>query len=326
MKEETKKLALSNSQLEYHKTDFQNRNIPMELLDYITDYGYLGCYIDKLTIVGNMTDRLKNILLHDYSCEIKYHHSDYFTGQLFEDADENFYLEYNLEKAQKMKISNFRLEFNPRISRKDQMDFIFKLIVPNLNNIGISRIDIAFDYERDLSGYVIDKPMGKRFYYGKDNKLETVYWGSPKSEFQIRMYDKYKERKKKGTDVEILHYGSYDCYWRMEFQLNGSKFIEKQIKNNFHILQETKVTKRNYSIQDLSAQEQIMLYAKDNAPSLYSNLGKMSKAKYNKLARDISDVDLSDGFRTAILDIEYCYDVPQKVSLVDFCNKILFSW
>lgn len=44
----------------------------------------------------------------------------------------------------------------------------------------------------------------------------------------------------------------------------------------------------------------------------------MSKAKYNKLAKDISDVDLSDGFRMAIQDIEYCYDVPQKVSLVDF--------
>lgn len=178
-----KKLALSNSQLEYHKRDFQDKDIPMHLLNYITDFGYLGCYIDRLTIVGNMTDKLKDILLHDYNCEIKYFNSDYFTGQLFEAADEIFYLEYNLEKAQKMKISIFRLEFNPRISRKDQMNFIFKMVVPNLNNIGISRIDIVFDYERDLSGYIIDKAMSKRIYYGKDNKLETVYWGSPKSDF-----------------------------------------------------------------------------------------------------------------------------------------------
>lgn len=137
------------------------------------------------------------------------------------------------------------------------------------------------------------------------------------------MLNTYHVTNYKGTDVEILHYGSYDCYWRMEFQLNGSKFIEKQIKNNFHVLQETKLNKRNYSIQDLSVQEQIMLYAKDNAPSLYSNLGKMSKAKYNKLARDISDVDLSDGFRTAILNTVTMFH--KKVSLVDFCTSILFS-
>ncbi|MDY3705481.1 hypothetical protein [Vagococcus lutrae] len=139
------------------------------------------------------------------------------------------------------------------------------------------------------------------------------------------MYDKYKERKKKGTDVDVLNYGSYDCYWRMEFQLNGSKFIEKQIKNNFHVLKETKISKRNYAIHDLSAQERLILFGRDKTPELFANLGKNSKAKYNKLARDISDVDLSDGFRTAIQYIEYCWDEPQEVSLADFCNKILFS-
>lgn len=321
---EEKELAHSNSQLEYHNSNLKVKveENSVQLSDYIVKFGYLGCYIDRLTIVGNLTDQLENILL-DYDSEINYYHSNFFKGQLFANSEGNFFIEHDLEKARKMGIRDFRLEFNPRLSRHEQMEFIERFVIPNLNNVSISRIDIAFDFERDLSNYVIDKAISRRVYFGKDNKVETIYWGSPKSEYQIRIYDKYKERKKKGTDYDKYYYGSFDCYWRMEFQLNGSKFIEKQIRNDFHVLQETKITKRNYAVQDLSTQEQIFLFVKDKSPELFSQLGKASKAKYNKLAKDISEVDLSDGFRLAIQNIEYCYDVPQKVSLVDFCKKIL---
>lgn len=323
---EEKELAISNSQLEYHNSNLKVKieENSVQLLDYIVKFGYLGCYIDRLTIVGNLTEQLENILL-DYNSEINYYHSSFFKGQLFANSEGNFFIEHDLEKARKMGIRDFRLEFNPRLSRQEQMVFIEKLVIPNLNNVSISRIDIAFDFERDLSAYVIDKAISRRVYFGKDNKIETIYWGSPKSEYQIRVYDKYKERKKKGTDYDKFYYGSFDCYWRMEFQLNGSKFIEKQIRNDFHVLQETKITKRNYAIQDLSTQEQIFLFAKDKSPELFSQLGKASKAKYNKLAKEISEVDLSDGFRVAIQDIQYCYDVPKKNNLVDFCKKILGS-
>lgn len=324
---EEKELALSNSQLSICNSNHQSDDSKIflrQLEEYTYKFGYLGCYIYRLTIVGNLTEKLRETLLHDYNnSQIKYYNSECFKGQLFMNTEENFFVEYDLDKARKMKIRDFRLEFNPRLSRQEQMNFIFELVVPNLDNISISRIDIAFDFERDLSSFVIDKAVCRRVFYGKDNQIETIYWGSMTSDVHIRLYDKYKERKKKGTDYDKFYYGTFDCYWRLEFQLSGSKFIEKQVRNDFHVLQESKITKRNYAIQDLSTQEQVFLYVKDKAPDLFAQLGKSTKAKYNKLAKDISEVDLSDGFRIAVQNIEYCYDVPQKVNLVDFCKKIL---
>lgn len=323
---EEKELAYSNSQLSICNLQIpssDNKIFLRQLEEYTYKFGYLGCYIDRLTIVGNLSEKLREILLHDYSNQIKVYNSECFKGQLFMNTEENFFVEYDLDKARKMGIRDFRLEFNPRLSRKEQMNFIFDLVVPNLNNISISRIDIAFDFERDLSSFVIDKAVSRRVFYGKDNQIETIYWGSMMSDVHIRLYDKYKERKKKGSDYDKFYYGSFDCYWRIEFTLSNSKFIEKQVRNNFHVLQESKITKRNYAIQDLSIQEQVFLYVKDKAPDLFAQLGSSTKAKYNKLAKDISEVDLSDGFRLAIQNIEYCYDVPQKVNLVDFCNELL---
>lgn len=62
---EEKELAISNSQLEYHNSNLKVKveENSVQLSDYIVKFGYLGCYIDRLTIVGNLTDQLENILL-----------------------------------------------------------------------------------------------------------------------------------------------------------------------------------------------------------------------------------------------------------------------
>ena len=77
-----------------------------------------------------------------------------FYGQLFRESTENFYVSYMPIKAKKMKTRNFYLEFNPAKSSQANLKYVFDYLVPLLEEVSISRIDIALDFERDLSSFV----------------------------------------------------------------------------------------------------------------------------------------------------------------------------
>ena len=98
---EEKELALSNSQLNYCKTDLKHseKNFFQQLDDYKAQFGFVGCYIDRLSIVGNLTEELRKIIVNDLNAEIKFFSSEFFKGQLFAYSKENFYVEYDIDKA-----------------------------------------------------------------------------------------------------------------------------------------------------------------------------------------------------------------------------------
>ena len=328
------KLALSNSQLNRENVPFtvkHPKNLALfDLEQYKMQRGFDNAYIDRLTIVGNLP--LKNEGLLDEwkeNCVLKnlaIYEGGGFKAQIFDDYAQKIFIEFDPLNAAKMKKRNFRIDLNPNLLQEEQLNYLFDKIVPHMLNIAISRIDLAFDFVRDLHDFKFDKSVSGGMYWGKKGNIETIYFGAPTSDFRCRMYDKKAERLAKGTPTEKEDIQKYDVLWRLEYVLKGSGYVARQIRENFHAIQEVKITKRNYDIPldiPLSPIELIMLKAYDNDRHSFSKLSDKTKRRYAKLASEISDVDLSDNLRNVIQQIQICSDRPTKIDAVIFCKEII---
>lgn len=326
-------LALSNSQPESQllgtvKNRVQPTKAYFDLEEYQASTGYVNSYIDRLTITGNLSEEY--VGLDDPFGIFPWERLAVFNGggwrgQYFPDRKQKLYLEFDPYNAEKMRKRNFRVECNPNLLAMDQLKFLFGTILPELTKPAISRIDLAFDFERDLSEFNFDKAVTGGKFWDKTGKTQTIYAGAPSSDSRCRLYDKKAERLAKGSEEDKKEYSAYDILWRLEFELTGSGYIENQVRQGFRVLQETKITKRNYDIKldvPLSAQEIIMLKALDNDKNMYAKLSKNSKTKYRKLADKIIDVDLSNNLRDLLRNMQICSDRPFVVDVNEFCAKI----
>lgn len=316
----------SNSQLQGQKMTPSYLSIVNSL---IVERGLIGAYIDRLTITGNLSPDLtvslepwQNYLLPWEN--IVSNSSGGWRAKVFPDFPSSIFCEFVPDEiARKRGQANFRIECNPNKLYKSELDALFNIILPDLENVGISRLDLAFDFERNLSEFRFSKSVSGARFWGKDGATQTIYYGSPTSSTRIRLYDKKTERLAKGDLAEREKYKAYDVLWRLEYELHGRGEIGKHVRQGFHVLQESKLTKQDLNLDiGLSAKEKIMLSAYETQKDLFKDLSKNTKAKYKDLSDRLSTVDLTDGLREVIKQIQFCYDYPQVVSLVDFCNCI----
>ncbi|MDT2371330.1 hypothetical protein P6Z85_14565 [Enterococcus faecium] len=335
-------LALSNSQPTLHNLKYGKNMLhapkkekAQATQDYfnITDYavktGYVNSYIDRLTITGNLPDEY--IGLDDPFGIMPWVRLATFAGggwrgQYFPDRKQKLYLEYDPANAEKMRKRNFRVECNPNLLAMDQLHFLFDTILPKLTKPAISRLDLAFDFERNLNEFRFDKAVTGGKFWDKAGKTQTVYFGAPSSDCRIRIYDKKAERLAKGSEEDKADYSAYDVLWRLEFELTGSGYIEKAVRQNFRVLQDTKIVKRNYEMEldvPLSPLEKIMIKALDNEKDLFAELAPASKAKYRKMADKVVEVDLTDNLRELLRNMQVGSDSPLAVDVKTFCTKIL---
>lgn len=334
-------LAISNSQSASHNlgnskksVEKQEEKLKMDsskifnLEDYKMRYGLVNAYLDRLTIVGNLPDEFQGDLSVFGAIPIdilaRYPNGGY-RGQLYSDRKQKLYFDYDPEKAKKMRIRNFRIECNPNLLAKDQLVMLFTKVVPVLVKVGISRLDLAFDYERELKDYTFSKALSGGKFWDKGGNTQTIYFGSPTSDYRVRLYDKKAERLAKGSEEDKAEYSAYDVLWRLEFELTGSGFIEKQIRNGFEVLESSKISKRNYDIKlenPLSPVEKIMLKAFDEDKDSFNMLGKNTKSKYRKLASDIKVVNLSTNLKNIVHQLQVCSDYPFYIDLLPFCGSI----
>lgn len=248
-----------------------------------------------------------------------------FYGQVFDNSKENFFVSYLPKQALKMKIKNFRVEFNPAKSSFEHLNYVFDVILPLLEEVGISRIDIALDFERDLSAFTFGGRAKKRIYYGSDSRIETRYAGSG-DEIKIRLYDKKRERIEKGDKVAQEKVQAFDELWRLEFELHGSGYILNQLKKDFRALSETPISALDLNEStfiELSTQEKIMIRSKDDYPELFADLAKATKAKYNALSKKAKIVNLVDITRMPLAYINLAWDYPQEVNLMVFLWQVM---
>src|SRR5699024_12631314 len=93
---------------------------------------------------------------------------------------EKVYIEYDKVKADSWDRRNMRIEFNPNKLTRDEMIWLKHNIISYMEDDGFTRLDIAFDFEDDLSDYyaMSDKGVKKTIFYGRNRKSDTNYFGA----------------------------------------------------------------------------------------------------------------------------------------------------
>jgi len=249
--------------------------------------------IDRLTIVaednlvlniGQLPDLfgLKFFADRKDAYQIEIQNVDDITGEILVEniAYINFY-------AFGKDSSGIRVDFNPNRRNSLNSDDLAwktldKILMGMIGQKRLSRIDVAFDvFDSRMSNYAYFKAGLKKTYFSRDGGLETIYYGSPLSDKQIRQYNKQREQLKKGNRSNE--------WWRLELQLR-TKYISKASEEISEMLDFFK--ERDWShVEDLNLR--MMLVALDSQPDLYASLSAQKKAKINKARKTSSNNKLS---------------------------------
>lgn len=205
--------------------------------------------------------------------------------------DNKVYVEYDKKKAQAMGRSEIRVEFNPNELSENEKEFIQFVFLDNMRNKDFSRIDLAFDIEDNLADYysMSDRAMKQNNHYGLDGKVETKYFGVRSSDRFIRIYNK-KKQLSEVKEQEISH----DHFWRIEFELKGSRTKTwDKCFDDIHILQpEWKTIEKSNT--------RAMVYMLLHEQGEWGKIDKNLKTKYRKIIKEISDVNISDDLRKVL--------------------------
>ncbi|MDK9847754.1 replication initiation protein, partial [Staphylococcus equorum] len=153
---------------------------------------------DAMTIVGNLNKTNAQKLSDFMSTEPQIRLWDILQTKFKAKAlQENVYIEYDKVKADSWDRRNMRVEFNPNKLTHEEMLWLKQNIIDYMEDDGFTRLDLAFDFEDDLSDYyaMTDKAVKKTVFYGRNGKPETKYFGVRDSDRFIRIYNKKQERK-----------------------------------------------------------------------------------------------------------------------------------
>ena len=191
---------------------------------------------DAMTIVGNLNKNNAQKLSEFMSVEPQIRLWDILQTKFKAKAlQEKVYIEYDKVKADTWDRRNMRVEFNPNKLTHEEMLWLKQNIIDYMEDDGFTRLDLAFDFEVDLSDYyaMTDKSVKKTIFYGRNGKPETKYFGVRYSDRFIRIYNKKQERKD-NADIEVMS----EHLWRVEIELKrGMVDYWNDCFNDLHILQ-----------------------------------------------------------------------------------------
>lgn len=188
-------------------------------------------------------------------------------------------MQYDKQKGQSFNARPFRLEFNPNKLRPIDKNILDKIIT-YLEDISISRVDLAFDFfELDCSNFILEKKgkgVATKEFRSKTARLETKYLGASRSEKQIRLYDKKLEQLSNGTENEQRIARQFKDWWRLEFQLRS-----RSVEEVFTVIDEIIFKPNNF--EDLSIESQLYLSAMLHDKTTWSKVHRNTKTKYKKM-------------------------------------------
>ena len=290
-----KYLTLSNRQLSVHLLNMDNK--------ISSDIQYwLGWSIDRITLVGTVkqtknidgTTRDLNSIMQELLDSGMDGVEKLPKGWLLRDRhrEQIAYIEY-------LSTDNTRgrIDFNPNKLSEYLQSTLKEFIALIFEDVKFSRIDVACDIfnipEEVIEQYTIIKDVSTHTYRGRGGQLETHYWGSSSSERQVRLYNKLKERNKKGFGVVE----GIETWWRFEAQLRG-----KTTKEWFESVDEllSYFTSPNFIPLDIVGMEKIALVALLEHPELIKEMGsRYTVAKYKKLIKRVVE---NDELTTAMIE------------------------
>src|SRR5699024_3527492 len=203
------------------------------------------------------------------------------------------YVEYNRKQAQAMGRSEIRVEFNPNELSEEEKQFVQFIFLDNMRNKDVSRIDLAFDLDIELENYyaMTDKALKRTIFFGRDDKVETKYFGVRDSERYIRIYNKKKQLSQvKKEEITADH------LWRIEFELKRSMTNKwDKCLDDMHIIMHAWKTIENH-------QKRAMVYMLLHEDDEWANLERRTKYRYKKLLKEISDINIADDLREVLSD------------------------
>lgn len=251
---------------------------------------------DAMTIVGNLNKDNAEQLSKFMSVEPQIRLWDILQTKFKAKAlEEKIYIEYDKVKAASWDRRNMRVEFNPNKLTYDEMLWLKQNIISYMEDIGFTRLDLAFDFECDLSDYYVlsDKAVKKTIFFGRNGKAETKYFGVRDSERYIRIYNKKQERKD-NADIEI----DSEHLWRVEIELKRNMVdYWNDCFNDLHIL---KPDWKN--VQRTTDRGVVFMLLNDE--SEWGNLHRNSRSKYKKLIKEISPIDLTELMKLTLRENE----------------------
>ena len=247
---------------------------------------------DAMTIVGNLNRDNAQALSKFMSVEPQIRLWDILQTKFKAKAlQEKVYIEYDKVKADTWDRRNMRVEFNPNKLTHEEMLWLKQNIIDYMEDDGFTRIDLAFDFEDDLSDYyaMTDKSVKKTIFYGRNGKPETKYFGVRDSDRFIRIYNKKQERKD-NADVEVMS----EHLWRVEIELKRNMVdYWNDCFDDLHIL------KPDYStIEKAPDRHTIMALLFDE--NEWGKLERKKKYRMKKLMTEISPIDLTDLMKSTL--------------------------
>ncbi|WP_210142201.1 replication initiation factor domain-containing protein, partial [Staphylococcus sp. GDY8P57P] len=268
---------LENHDLDnFSKTGYSNSRLSV----HIDDTPHPKLSFDAMTIVGNLNKNNAKKLSEFMSVEPQIRLWDMLQTKFKAKAlQEKVYIEYDKVKADSWDRRNMRVEFNPNKLTHEEMLWLKQNIIDYMEDDGFTRLDLAFDFEDDLSDYyaMTDKAVKKTIFYGRNGKPETKYFGVRDSDRFIRIYNKKQERKD-NADVEVMS----EHLWRVEIELKRDMVdMWNDCFNDLHILKPdyTKVSKT-------SERHTVMALLYDE--SEWGKLNRNTKYKFKKIFKEIS--------------------------------------
>ena len=278
---------LSNQSVEYENTNFSKTGYSNSRLNRHTMYTPSPkLSFDAMTIVGNLNKNNAQKLSEFMSVDPQIRLWDMLQTKFKAKAlQEKIYIEYDKVKADTWDRRNMRVEFNPNKLTHEEMLWLKQNIIDYMEDDGFTRLDLAFDFEDDLSDYYVmsDKALKKNIIYGVNGMPETKYFGVRDSDRFIRIYNKKQERKD-NADVEVTS----EHLWRIEIELKRNMVdYWNNCFNDLHILKPAWSTLEKVN-------EQAMVYTLLHEESMWGKLSKNTKYKFKKIIKEISPVDLTD--------------------------------
>lgn len=268
---------------------------------------------DAMTIVGNLSKSNAHKLSEFMSIEPQIRLWDILQTKFKAKAlQEKVYIEYDKVKADTWDRRNMRVEFNPNKLTHEEMLWLKQNIIDYMEDDGFTRLDLAFDFEDDLSDYyaMTDKAVKKTIFYGRNGKPETKYFGVRDSDRFIRIYNKKQERKD-NADIEIVS----EYLWRVEIELKRDMVdYWNDCFNDLHIL------KPDWkSIERTSDRAIVFMLLNDEEE--WGKLHRNSRTKYKKLIKEISPIDLTNLMKSTLKENE-----KQLQKQIDFWQREFRFW
>ena len=269
---------------------------------------------DAMTIVGNLSRDNAQKLSSFMSIEPQIRLWDILQTKFKAKAlQEKVYIEYDKVKADTWDRRNMRVEFNPNKLTHEEMLWLKQNIINYMEDDGFTRIDLAFDFEDDLSNYyaMTDKAVKKTVFYGRDGKPETKYFGVRDSDRFIRIYNKKQERKD-NADVEVMS----DHLWRVEIELKRDMVdYWNDCFNDLHIL------KPDWKIIERTS-DRAIVFMLLNDEEEWGKIHRNSRTKYKNLIKEISPVDLTELMKSTLRENEI--QLQKQIEFWQIKSKKLF--